>query len=114
MKKLKRWKTSSKLRRICLASIAKKVETDNPSRRLAETVFRVFNTERDGLTCEQLAHALSDALVPPSSSSHHPSKSISSPVCASLASADSAWPSQNAGSPSGSGTFTGLYMRQHM
>eukprot|EP00927_Polykrikos_kofoidii_P080169 TRINITY_DN7705_c0_g1_i1.p1 TRINITY_DN7705_c0_g1~~TRINITY_DN7705_c0_g1_i1.p1 ORF type:complete len:783 (-),score=122.34 TRINITY_DN7705_c0_g1_i1:224-2572(-) len=59
---LRTWKSLPKLRRMCIAAIAKRVEADHPSARLAQTSYRAFTRKAEVLTCEALVQALCDTL----------------------------------------------------
>jgi len=62
VRSLRRWRRFAKLKRIAIAAIAKRLEADHPSLRLAQAGYHAFNTKRDKLRCEELVHALNDAL----------------------------------------------------
>lgn len=62
---LRKWRKLHKLRRICIAAIAKRLEGDHPSQQLAKAAFRHFSnsTAPEVLSCEQLVQAMNDALT---------------------------------------------------
>lgn len=64
MRHLRQWRRLPKLRRICIAAIAKRLESDHPAVFLAKAAYRLFssNSEPEVLRCEQLISAMSKAL----------------------------------------------------
>lgn len=87
---LRKWRKLHKLRRICIAAIAKRLEGDHPAQQMAKTAFRLFSssTAPEVLSCEQLVHAmsgalagtLSDNLQPPALPSDETSESLQADV----------------------------------
>merc|ERR1711953_1605844 len=72
---LKRWRDMNKLKRMCIAAIAKRLEEDHPSKKFARTSYRLFSGSQDELQCSHFAHELVAALE---SGGEAPDKSCSS------------------------------------
>jgi len=62
MRCLKHWRDMNKLRRMCIAPIAKRLEEDHPSKRFARTAYRVFSGTNDVLRCDHLVQEMAVAL----------------------------------------------------
>jgi len=62
LRSLRAWRGAPKLRRIVVAAIARRLEADHPSARLAQMVYHTFSSKGDKLRCEELVHGLNTAL----------------------------------------------------
>lgn len=123
---LRRWKKMPKLKRMCIAAIAKRIEADHPSHRFAQSVHRIFSQGRDVLRCESMVRAMLDALREAAASeaaSHDRTGSVcssgqrtaTSTVSEKSLHSSKSWHSSGSGTPAPEGrTLTGLHMRQHM
>lgn len=60
---LRRWKQQPWLRRMVLALIAKRIEPENPSRKLADSAFQTFKGSHDKLKVDALVEAINTALL---------------------------------------------------
>jgi len=64
LRSLRRWRSMPKLRRIVIAAIARRLEGDCASRRMAEAVYTAFGGgDSDVLRCDRLAEVLSASLI---------------------------------------------------
>jgi Ca2+-binding EF-hand superfamily protein/tRNA A-37 threonylcarbamoyl transferase component Bud32 len=76
LRSLRTWRGAPKLRRIVVAAIARRIEADHPSSRLAQMVYHTFSSKGDKLRCEELVNglnvALSEAMTSPPAESEHP------------------------------------------
>merc|ERR1719464_2102772 len=76
LRSLRTWRGAPKLRRIVVAAIARRIEADHPSSRLAQMVYHTFSSKGDKLRCEELVNglnvALSEAMTSPPVESEHP------------------------------------------
>jgi hypothetical protein len=59
---LRRWRQLSKLRRIAIAAVARRVEAHHPTQRLAQFIYRVFKDSSEVLLCSTLAHEMCSCL----------------------------------------------------
>merc|ERR1719401_2852129 len=59
---LRRWRSTHKLRRIMIAAIAKKLESNHETNKMATTAFRLFSENSAALPTEDLVKELNAAL----------------------------------------------------
>jgi len=62
LRNLRAWRGAPKLRRIFVAAIARRMEADHPSTRLAQMVYHTFSSSGDKLRCMDLVNGLNVAL----------------------------------------------------
>mmetsp|Transcript_55959 Transcript_55959/g.175314 ORF Transcript_55959/g.175314 Transcript_55959/m.175314 type:complete len:622 (+) Transcript_55959:157-2022(+) len=125
---LKRWQRMPQLKRIAVAAIAKRLESDHPSQRTAQSIYRTFNPSGDKLRCDQLVFeldaALREALATPtefaSSYSQEEVSEVDSPFPMNRDSTGLSFSSERSASSSGSSsvkgnrTLTGLHVRRNI
>mmetsp|Transcript_67680 Transcript_67680/g.195628 ORF Transcript_67680/g.195628 Transcript_67680/m.195628 type:complete len:802 (-) Transcript_67680:84-2489(-) len=122
LKSLRRWRKMPKLRRIAIAAVAKRLEAQHDAHRLAETVYTLFSDNSDVLRCDRLVMALSGSLGGPNATDSFgmaqtpsrlslPGMLLSPTATANAAPAPAAAPSYRR---SGSGSFTGLRVRERL
>lgn len=103
LRDLQRWRRLPKLRRLAIAAIARRLDADHPSMRLAQAAYQAFNTNHDKLRCSQLINALHSVLSEVMATTALPP--ASTPAAAEDAD----------GTPrTQTSTFTGLHVRQRV
>eukprot|EP00930_Biecheleria_cincta_P074778 TRINITY_DN61990_c0_g1_i1.p1 TRINITY_DN61990_c0_g1~~TRINITY_DN61990_c0_g1_i1.p1 ORF type:complete len:833 (+),score=128.74 TRINITY_DN61990_c0_g1_i1:254-2500(+) len=115
---LRRWKQQKWLRRMVIATIAKRMEADNPARMFAESAYQIYKGSHDKLENVALVEGINaalldtsgpDTLTSPGSESQQ-SFQAEGRTCKSSSSLGSSI----SFSPSGSRSVTGLHIRQRV
>jgi len=110
LRSLRAWRGAPKLRRIVVATIARRVEADHPSSRLAQMVYHTFISRGDKLRCEELVHGLNEALNEAMTAPPMDSEDPATELGASLEDLDIAEQARrNAGN-----SVTGLHVRKRL
>lgn len=107
LKNLRRWRQMPKLRRIAIAAIAKRLDSQLDAHRLAETAYTFFSDTPDTLRCERLVQVLNSTLCGSCSSAdlrHSPSS-----LPGMMASPSRTFTRLNSGN-----SITGLHVRQRV